>query len=491
MKFKMIVPVLVASSLVFATDASATELRPTNLVRIETTVDSVSSLATAPNGDIWVADWSLDRVQLFSRNASGSDSPLKSIALYAAGGSPSSSSDASSIAVDADGYLYVVDALALKIYVFNPALSDTQFVGNATRTINLGHRARSIALDRSGKIYAAGEYNSRLEVRVFEAGSSSGSSTPLRTFVDLATNGAREPYGLTILPNGEIGVSWYRLSYVRIYDAEASGDASPIRIISGQATNLEYNGQVISDSLGRLYVYSSGSNTIQIFAPAADGDVAPIASIGLYEVASPSQIPAVVQSGWGLTLGFGSQIWIGDELQLVHFNNPFTIEDLSENPQSAPTVDPALAAEKRQQAIAIARSEIRKLLASGKQLTVDQLLQADFAGVTAKNVGLVNADISKLPEADRTDIEQIEKVVLKFATVDKVAEGKVFYPADLIEVGLIPQDSKIKSSITSALKKLPASSLDSFEKIQAEVAAVEKKLADRKARLVAILAKKR
>ena len=51
--------------------------------------------------------------------------------------------------------------------------------------------------------------------------------------------------------------------------------------------------------------------------------------------------------------------------------------------------------------------------------------------------------------------------------------------------------NKIKSLITGALKKLPGSSLDTIEKIQAEIVSVEKKYADRKARLAAILAKRR
>ena len=160
---------------------------------------------------------------------------------------------------------------------------------------------------------------------------------------------------------------------------------------------------------------------------------------------------------------------------------------------SAPAIDPTIvikvAAEARTRAVESAKTEIRSFLSSGKPLTADQLLSADFYGVTDKNVGLVNADIAKLPDADKTDLKQIEKVVLKFATVDKLAEGKTVYSSDLIAIGLIPQDSKIKSSITSALKKLPASSLDSFEKIQAEIASVEKVHADRKARLAAILNK--
>ena len=159
------------------------------------------------------------------------------------------------------------------------------------------------------------------------------------------------------------------------------------------------------------------------------------------------------------------------------------------------TSDQAVAAkaaeEARARAVLAAQAEIRSTLISGKPLTADQLLNADFKGVTSKNIGLVNADIAKLSEADKTDLKQIEKVVLKFATVDKIANGKAFYPFELIAVGLIPEDSKIKSSITSALKKLPGSSLDTFEKIQAAVASVEKKDADRKARLATVLGKKR
>lgn len=490
MKSKLMFSLFLFLGLAFPSMASATDVRPTDIVNIETTIDATSSLATAPNGDIWVADWSLDRVQLFNKDATGSSVPLKTIALYASGGSPSGSSAASSIAVDTNGYLYTLDASALKIYVFNPALSDNQFVGDATRVINLGRRAESIALDSSGKIYVAGQYNLKLEVRVYEAGTSAGSSTPLRTFIDLAVNDARQPYGITILPNGQIAISWYRFSYIKIYEAEASGDVNPVRTISGSATNLGYNAQVISDSLGRLYVYSTGSNTIQIFAPEADGDVAPIASIGLYEVSGPSLIPAVVESGWGLTLGFGSQIWIGDELRVVHFDNPFTIEGVSETPASTQTVDPAIAEEKRRQTIATAKSEIRNTVASGKPLTLDQFLKADFNGVTTKNVASINDDIAKLSDTDKADIRLIEKIVFKYATVDKIAGGGRVYSSDLITAGLIPYDSKIKAAIIAELKRLPEAAVDSYEEIQEVIASYERTVSERKARLAVRLAKR-
>ena len=149
------------------------------------------------------------------------------------------------------------------------------------------------------------------------------------------------------------------------------------------------------------------------------------------------------------------------------------------------------AREARQREIEKARNEIRNSLASKKTLTVDQLLRADFNGVTTKNLELINAEIAKLTEEYKQDLQQIEKIVLKYATVDKVAQKKTYSSYDLVSVGLIPKESKIKTSILSALKKLPGSDLDTYEKIQAVVASVEKKEVDRKARLATILAKKR
>lgn len=163
----------------------------------------------------------------------------------------------------------------------------------------------------------------------------------------------------------------------------------------------------------------------------------------------------------------------------------------SSSPSSDSSPSASSLREARQREIEKARNEIRNSLASRKTLTADQLLSADFNGVTTKNLELVNADIAKLSEENKQDLQRIEKIVLKYATVDKVAQEKTYSSYDLVNVGLIPQDSKIKTSILSALKKLPGSELDTYEKIQAVVAKVEKQAADRKERLAAILAKKR
>jgi hypothetical protein len=483
MRIRIMVPLALVATLSTTTSAFGSGLNPTNVVTIESNFANISSLATAPNGDIWVADWNLDQVKLISKDSSGSASPLKTISLYARGGTASTSTDASSIAVDSNGLLYVADASTgvYQILVFNPALGPNQTREDATRTINLGRRAPTIALDSSGRIYAAGRYNSRLEVRIFSAGTSAGSSDPIQTFTDSSTTSESEPYGLAILPSGDIAVAQYLRTDIRVFSSSASGSVDPIRIISGAKTNLSDWLCLATDTSGRLYAFNNGPQAVQIFTPLADGDVAPMASI--------LNIPGITTDGWGLTLGKDSQIWLGNTTSLIHFDNPFA-------PVSqAPTVDPDAAAKAaeaaRARAVESAKTEIKNALTIGRPLTVNNLIGAEIYGITSENIDLVNLDISKLSQEGKSDIKQVERIVLKYATVDKVAEHANLYPSDLINVGLVSPESKIKSFILSEIKKLPASSLDSFEKIQVAVLAVEKKFAERRTRLEATLARTR
>jgi hypothetical protein len=147
--------------------------------------------------------------------------------------------------------------------------------------------------------------------------------------------------------------------------------------------------------------------------------------------------------------------------------------------------------EARAREVAAAKTEISTVLSSGGPLTVAQLASAEITGVTPKNISLINAEIAKLPEEKKSDLAAVERIVFKFALVDKITDKATITSADLVKGDLVPEDSKIKTSILSALRKLPASSLDSYEKVKAAVIAVENKAAERKARLAALLAKRR
>jgi len=89
----------------------------------------------------------------------------------------------------------------------------------------------------------------------------------------------------------------------------------------------------------------------------------------------------------------------------------------------------------------------------------------------------------------KEEIASVEKIVFKFLTIDRVARGDRVNFRDLQTLGLISSDSKHKSSITTALRKATSIQVDTFEKIENFVSAVEKKFSDRKAALLAQIAR--
>lgn len=468
--------------------ACAGSYTPSVVAEITGSLVYPSDIADAPNGDIWWSDWSTDKIYLFDKNATGDTAPKKSISART---SPTVNSDVSAIAVDAAGFIYALDASSSPtgyVRIFNPALNDSQTAGDAVRTISFARRGRGITLDAQGYIYITGKSptGDHLQIRVFAPGvTGNESAEPVWSFIDTETSVNDDGYGIAVNSVGEIVVANEIAKSVRIYAKNSMG--TPIREITGIHTLLSGPctlGRIQIDSEDRIYVsniWCGADWNIQIFASEANGDVAPINTISGTDS----------ESVWPFTLSGDSIIWVATENNLIRkISNPITFQ-----PKQISAGDPVTAAKvseaARIHAVEVAKNEIKSFLSSGKPLTADQLLKADFRGVTTNNIGLINADISKLLEADRTDIKKVEKVVLKFATVDKIAEGRNFYSADLVAVGLIPQDSKIKTSILATLKKLPSSSLDSFEKIQAAVLSVEKAAADRKARLAAVLARRK
>ena len=149
----------------------------------------------------------------------------------------------------------------------------------------------------------------------------------------------------------------------------------------------------------------------------------------------------------------------------------------------------------RKQAIETSKKSLLQKIVEKKTLTLSDLSSSGLQVSSTENAERVNVQIESLRAKNPNQvvtIEVVQLVVKKERLVERLLDSvskQNVMSADLIEVGLITQESKIKSSVTVALKKLPASSLDSFEKIQAAIASLEKIAADRKARLAAILDK--
>ena len=143
----------------------------------------------------------------------------------------------------------------------------------------------------------------------------------------------------------------------------------------------------------------------------------------------------------------------------------------------------------REKAVADARAEILRTIKEGKAITLKQFNAAEIFGATEKSILQINVEIKNLSQKEKEVITSVEKIVFKFKTIDRVARGERVYFSDLQTIGLIKPDSRHKSSISVALGKAATAQVDTFEKIEAFVASVEKKFSDRKSGLVALIAR--
>lgn len=89
---------------------------------------------------------------------------------------------------------------------------------------------------------------------------------------------------------------------IEVYDANADGDALPIRTITGPNTGVDGVTDVVLDAGGNLYESNAASSKVHVFAPGANGNVAPIRTL-----AGPSTGLAVPQ---GLALDSAGNLYV-------------------------------------------------------------------------------------------------------------------------------------------------------------------------------------
>jgi hypothetical protein len=64
-----------------------------------------------------------------------------------------------------------------------------------------------------------------------------------------------------------------------VFAADSTGDAPPLRVISGSNTMLGSAGEVVVDAGGDIFVASAGKNALVEFAAGVTGNAAPIGAI--------------------------------------------------------------------------------------------------------------------------------------------------------------------------------------------------------------------
>ena len=149
------------------------------------------------------------------------------------------------------------------------------------------------------------------------------------------------------------------------------------------------------------------------------------------------------------------------------------------------------AAAKREADKKLARSEISNKFKRSEKVTIEMFERAEITGITEENIEAVNAEIAALPEELRADINPVLKVARKYEVVGIIASERVksIYSNSLIEIGLIPTDSKNKSSLTRVVKELSQADRSTYASIKD---AIEKEMAviqARKDRLTKVLAR--
>jgi hypothetical protein len=251
-------------------------------------------------------------------------------------------------------------------------------------------------------------------------------------------------------------------------------------------------------TIGAATALSATSASISFTAPTSDGG----ATIETYTATStPGSITGrVLQSGSGSITITGLTPSTAYTFR-VTASNSAGISSASgatvsiTMPASQSEIDAAaLAAQKaaeakREAEKQAARNEILNLVKTYKEIKLDLFIKAEIYGVTAANIAAVQAEIAALPQTSRADLSQVLKIARKYEVVGKIASDQFasVHSDSLIEIGLIPEDSKQKAAITAAIKKLPLSDRSSYAVIKKAIDAEIAEIQTRKDRLAKVI----
>ncbi len=187
-------------------------------------------------------------VLVYAAGATGSATPVRTIL-------PTTAAEfayADSIAVDNVGQLYILSTSGVAVYpsTANGSVAPTRWItGSSTGIV----QDVSIAVDTAGNIYVASADANGVtgSIGVFTS-SANGNAAPSRTitYPNGIIFGVAVDSNLNIYASEETFISSNSVTNAKIvqYAAGASGNATPVRTISGGATGISYLGAVATDT---------------------------------------------------------------------------------------------------------------------------------------------------------------------------------------------------------------------------------------------------
>lgn len=127
------------------------------------------------------------------------------------------------------------------------------------------------------------------------------------------------------------------------------------------------------------------------------------------------------------------------------------------------------ARDQRNKDVEIAKNKIQTVLKSGGSLSIQDLLSADFTGISPTNLESVNRDIAQLPSEKKNDLLEIGKVINRYALIDKVSRGERFYFQQLTQLDLAPQNMANRGFVMRELQNVPSFLLETPEQFRLAV----------------------
>jgi 6-phosphogluconolactonase (cycloisomerase 2 family) len=156
------------------------------------------------------------------------------------------------------------------------------------RKLDVTHRAYALAVDESKQeLFVSVQYPPQVEVYRKTA---SGAEKPLRVLSGESTR-LSDSHGIAVDEKNKLlfvnnwgnisdplipGTGRFDLPSISVYPLDASGDTSPLRVIQGPKTQLNWPGTMSLDpETGDLYVANDVGHSILVFRGTDSGDVAP------------------------------------------------------------------------------------------------------------------------------------------------------------------------------------------------------------------------
>jgi len=219
---------------------------------------------------LWVSNWSnasSGSVTQFLLPANGNVFPQVKIA-----GVNTTFRGPSGVGKDAIGNIYVADYDSNAINIFAPgSIGNVAPIRRIFGNVTMLDSPQSIIITPLGNIYVtnAGGSGNILE---FAAGAD-GNVPPIRIitseFILVLT-------GLWIDMSGNIWVTDNFYNSIVEFSSNANGDSTPIRTITGPNTNIIGAYGLSIDAQGYIYEVGTGFPGINVFSPTANGNVAPV-----------------------------------------------------------------------------------------------------------------------------------------------------------------------------------------------------------------------